>query len=169
MHRFEAAGPDGKETFLAGRARLLQVGPFLFRDEVATFPEDRPGTRAGWDGVLGAALLNRFRATFDYSRRQMILEPTEMLGVSFDYDLAGVTVVADGKGFKVANVQSGTPGGNAGLQTGDVILAMDERPVAGMTLLQVRQLFRQDGEKHRVEVQRGRDRYLVQMPTMRIR
>jgi hypothetical protein len=169
MHRFQAAGADGEETFLAGRARLLQVGPFLFRDEVATFPAATSATRPGWDGILGAALLNRFRVTFDYSRRQMILEPTEMLGVSFDYDLAGVTVVADGKGFKVGTVQSGTPGGGSGLEAGDVILAMDDRPVAGMTLLQVRQMFRQDGEKHTVEVQRGRDRFLVQMPTMRIR
>lgn len=170
MHRFEAGGTDGvEESFLAGRARLLQVGPFLFRDEVATFPEDQPGARPGWDGVLGAALLNRFRVTFDYSRKQMILEPTEMLGVSFDYDLAGVTVVPDGKGFKIGTVQSGTQGGDSGLQAGDVILAMDDRPVAGMTLLQVRQMFRQDGEKHTVEIQRGRDRFLVQMPTMRIR
>lgn len=169
MHRFQAAGADGEESFVAGRARLLQVGPFLFRDEVATFPDSQPGVRAGWDGILGAALLNRFRVTFDYSRRQMILEPTEMLGVSFDYDLAGVTVVADGKGFKVGTVQSGTPGGNSGLQAGDVILAMDDRPVAGMTLLQVRQMFRQDGEKHTAEIQRGRERFLVQIPTMRIR
>jgi hypothetical protein len=175
MHRFEAAGTDGgEETFLAGRARLLQVGPFLFRDEVVTFPtppapDTQPAARTGWDGVLGAALLNRFRVTFDYSRKQMILEPAEMLGVSFDYDLAGVTVVADGKGFRVGTVQSGTLGGDSGLQTGDVILAMDDRAVAGMTLLQVRQMFRQDGEKHTVEVQRGRDRFLVQMPTMRIR
>jgi hypothetical protein len=169
MHRFRAMGADGEETVLAGRARLLQIGPFLFRDEVATFPDDQPGARAAWDGVLGAALLNRFRVTFDYSRRQMFLEPTEMVGVSFDYDLAGVMVVADGKGFKVANVQSGTPGGDSGLLPGDVILAMDEQPVAGMTLLQVRQMFHQDGEKHTVEVQRGRDRFLVQMPTMRIR
>jgi S1-C subfamily serine protease len=107
--------------------------------------------------------------TFDYSRRQMFLEPTEMLGVSFDYDLAGVTVVPDGKGFKVGTVQNGTPGGDSGLEAGDVILAMDDRPVAGMTLLQVRQMLHQDGEKHTVEVQRGRDRFLVQMPTMRIR
>jgi PDZ domain/Aspartyl protease len=175
MHRLQAMGTEGEETFLAGRARLLQVGPFLFRDEVATFPGNPPTpptpstVRTGWDGVLGAALLNRFRVTFDYSRRQMFLEPTEMLGVSFDYELAGVMVVADGKGFKVASVQSGTPGGDSGLQAGDVILIMDDRPVAGMTLLQVRQMFRQDGEKHLVEVQRGRDRFLVQMPTMRIR
>jgi hypothetical protein len=170
MHRFKAAGTDGgEESFVAGRARLLQVGPFLFRDEVATFPEAHAGTRPGWDGVLGAALLNRFRVTFDYSRKQMILEPTEMLGVSFDYDLAGVTVVADGKGFKVGTVQSGTQGGDSGLEAGDVILAMDDQPVAGMTLLQVRQMFRQDGEKHTVEIQRGRDRFLVQLPTMRIR
>jgi hypothetical protein len=170
MHRFKAAGADGvEESFLAGRARLLQVGPFLFRDEVATFPGDQTGARPGWDGILGAALLNRFRVTFDYSRRQMILEPTEMLGVSFDYDLAGVTVVADGKEFKVGTVQSGTPGGDSGLVAGDVILAMDDQPVAGMTLLKVRQMFRQDGERHTVEIQRGRDRFLVQLPTMRIR
>lgn len=169
MHRFQALGPDGEETLLASRARLLQIGTFLFRDEVATVPAGQPGAPTGWDGVLGAALLNRFRVTLDYSRRQMYLEPTEMLGVSFDYDLAGVMVVADGKGFKVANVQSGTPGGDAGLLAGDAILAMDDRPVAGMTLLQVRQMFHQDGEKHTIEVQRGRDRFLVQMPTMRIR
>lgn len=168
MHRLQAEGTDGEETFLAGRARLLQIGPFLFRDEVATFPGN-PSVAHALDGVLGAALLNRFRVTFDYSRRQMILEPTEMLGVSFDYDLAGVMVVADGKGFKVSSVQSGTPGGDSGIQAGDMLLAMDDRPVAGMTLLQVRQLFRQDGEKHTVEIQRGRERFLVQMPTMRIR
>ncbi|MES1242952.1 MAG: PDZ domain-containing protein [Acidobacteriota bacterium] len=170
MHRFKASGTDGaEEGFLAGRARLLQVGPFLFRDEVATFPEAQPGTRVAWDGILGSALLNRFRVTFDYSRRQMFLEPTEMVGLSFDYDLAGVTVVPEGKGFKVGSVQKDTPGGGAGLEVGDVILAMDDRPVAGMSLLQVRQLFRQDGEKHTVEIQRGRDRFLVQMTTMRIR
>jgi hypothetical protein len=170
MHRFKAAGTDGaEESFLAGRARLLQIGTYLFHDEVATFPADSSAARPGWDGVLGAALLNRFRVTFDYSRKQMILEPTEMLGVSFDYDLAGVTVVPDGKGFKVGTVQQGTLGGDAGLKVGDVILAMDEQPVASMSLLQVRQMFRQDGGRHTVEVQRGRDRFLVQLPTMRIR
>ncbi len=172
MRRFEAsAGAAGEASFLAGRARLLQLGPFLFRDEIAAFPDDVPPAvaRPGWDGILGAALLNRFRVTFDYSRKQMILEPTEMLGVSFDYELTGVMVVADGKLFKVGGVQDGTPGGYAGFQPGDVILAMDGRPAAGMTLLQVRQGFRQDGDKHTVEIQRGRDRLLIQMPTMRIR
>jgi hypothetical protein len=172
IHRPEAsAGAAGEASFPAGRARLLQLGPFLFRDEIAAFPDDTlpAAPRPAWDGILGAALLNRFRVTFDYSRKQMILEPTEMLGVSFDYELAGVQVVADGKLFKVVGVQSGTPGGYVGFQPGDVILSMDGRTAAGMTLLQVRQGFRQDGEKHTVEIQRGRDRLLIQMPTMRIR
>jgi hypothetical protein len=171
MRRFKAAAGVSETSFLAGRARLLQVGPFQFHDEIAAFPEDAdpPVLRPAWDGILGAALLNRFRVTFDYSRKQMILEPTEMLGVSFDYELAGVQVVADGKLFKVGGVQNGTPGGYAGFQPGDVILAMDNRPVSGMTLLEVRQGFRQDGKKHTVEIQRGRDRLLVQMPAMRIR
>jgi hypothetical protein len=179
MRRFPASA-DGEVSFLAGRARLLQLGPFLFRNEIVAYPDaagpagpagpaSPAAARPGWDGILGAALLNRFRVTLDYSRRQMILEPSEMLGLSFDYDLTGVAVVADGKGFKVGTVQSGTPGGDSGLQAGDVILAMDDEPVAGMTLLQVRQKLRQDGEKHSVEIQRGRDRLLVQMPTMRIR
>ena len=52
-------------------------------------------------------------------------------------------------------VQPGTPGGEAGVQKGDVIAGIDEEAAADLTLASIRSLFRQVGHKYKLLIQRN--------------
>jgi len=72
--------------------------------------------------------------------------------------MSGISLIAGGPGlrtFKVTQVRSGTPGAEAGLQKGDIIAGIDEDPAADLSLMQVRDLFRQLGHPYRLTVERN--------------
>lgn len=81
---------------------------------------------AEWrDGILGNGLLDRFKMTIDYSRGQIILEPSERLNIPTDFDSFQIEIVQEGEQFKVKNVHQPAIAGVAGLKPGDILLAVD--------------------------------------------
>jgi Aspartyl protease len=69
------------------RARVESVafGDFSFRNVVADFPLGEEGTQGNKDvaGLIGNEILRRFKIIFDYSRKEMILEPNVHLSDPF--------------------------------------------------------------------------------------
>jgi carboxyl-terminal processing protease len=51
-------------------------------------------------------------------------------------------------------VRPGSPGAEAGLLAGDVILAVDGRPITEITPFGVRRLFRQNGKQYALSILR---------------
>ena len=65
--------------------------------------------------------------------------------------------VAGGEGAQVAEVQAGSPAAQAGLRTGDVIVALNGRPVRGGAELRARLGVIPVGESVELTVQRGKE------------
>jgi twitching motility protein PilT len=78
---------------------------------------------------------------------------------------SGVTVAADtprNDRFRVVAVEPGTPGAQAGLQRGQVIVEIDGRPAREYTLDDARKVFRTDGQ-HIFAIERGGKRTKLTM------
>ncbi len=72
-------GASGEVTGHTGRIRTVELGGQSFNDVPTTFPDSSLGTVAlnGRQGNLGSGILRRFKVIYDYSRKQMIVEPNK--------------------------------------------------------------------------------------------
>lgn len=152
-------GVGGETKQRIGRMAGLRLGGVTLRDVVVGFSQDVKGAGADPDvaGLIGGDVWRRFRLVLDYAHQCVYLEPNASLAEPFEYDMSGLFLMAEGAGFerlKVHRVIADSPAAEAGLQEGDVIVAVDGRPAAGFSLDQVRQMFKEEGRKVRLDVQR---------------
>jgi len=72
-------GGSGEITGYTGRIRALELGGQTFKDVPTSFPDSSSGTVGihGRQGNLGSGILRRFKVIYDYSRKQMIVEPNK--------------------------------------------------------------------------------------------
>jgi C-terminal processing protease CtpA/Prc len=129
----------------------LIIGPFEFEDPQVAYSAGGPGI-----AVMGASLLHRFTAVFDYSRERLILEPNANFDKPPMVDRSGAFLVMSAAGdgtFEVLFVADGTPAHEAGLSRGDVIQAVDGVPTLEIRLNETRAMFCRP-KKYRLEVQR---------------
>jgi Aspartyl protease len=73
-------GLGSASTGVAGRVEWFRLGPFEIRDA----PSLCCGGLEGTENMFGEAVLSRFVVTFDYSRKQMILEKGQHFGDPFN-------------------------------------------------------------------------------------
>ena len=146
-----------------GRADKLMLGPFVIDDVPAGFSLGDTGFVASPDyaGLLGNAILNRFRVIFDYSHKQLILEANSHLHEPFKTARSfGILIIAQGpelRTFVIARVTKDSPAEWAGLRRGDIITAIDETTSAALILEQVQQILNQEGRKHLLTLRRGNE------------
>jgi predicted aspartyl protease len=169
MVKMSAGSLAGKVTYFKGRAKTIKLGRFTFEDFLIDFaPPGGMKDRAGADGVIGNGVLRRFKVILNYSRSQMILEPSELFSVPYDYEMTGLTIVAYGKEFRIGEIFKNSLADDAGLQAGDVIVAIDRHPASQMALTQLRQMFKQDGRERVLSIKRGTQNLQIKLQTMRI-
>jgi hypothetical protein len=152
-----ARGAGGETDQVIGRIAGLAIADVRLTSLVASFGRDTVGARADpWSaGQIGSGLLRRFVVTLDYRGKTMWLDkapgfdrPTRIVG-------AGIGWAPDPAGFTVQMIAEGTPGAEAGLAAGDVLVSVDGTPAAQQTLATLNQLFHEDGARHTVVVSRG--------------
>jgi clan AA aspartic protease (TIGR02281 family) len=105
----------------------LTIGPFVLNQIVAELSEAEQGAFASaqYAGNLGGELWSRFKVTFDYASRQMSLTPNDALTQPFVGPRSGLAAsLVDGV-IKAVDVVTGSPAAEAGLNIGDVIVAMN--------------------------------------------
>jgi hypothetical protein len=166
-------GAGGECKGLVGRLESMQLGPFLIEEPVAAFSQDRSGVLAArsFAGIIGGQILRRCKVVFDYAGQKMILEPYADVPAPYEYDMSGTVLVASGPDFQefvVQSVAEESPAAEAGLREGDLLRAIDDRPAAEFSLEDLRQLFRQEGARHRLDVQRGDERFRVELKLRRL-
>ena len=78
-------GGSGEVTGYAGRIKTFELGGQTFKDVPTSFPDSSAGTAGifGRQGNLGSGVLKRFKVIYDYSRKQMILEPNKFANEPF--------------------------------------------------------------------------------------
>jgi membrane-associated protease RseP (regulator of RpoE activity) len=156
-----------------GRVPNIQIGRFTFKKPIAIFFQDKQGILASpeFDGVIGNEILRRFKVIFDYSRRQMILEPNRYISDPEEYDMSGMLLIDEGtdfKTFKVRRIIENSPATAAGLREGDIISSVDGRPTSNLMLEQVRQMFKQKGRSYRLNIERGEQKIQIMIKLKRL-
>ena len=150
-------GVGGASKTRVGRLESFRLGRHAVARPVAGFTFDTKGAKASADaaGAIGGEILRRFTVVFDYSRLAMYLEPGRDFAEPFEYDMLGAQLKLEGSAFVVHRVVAGSAAEAAGLAAGDAILAVDGRPSAGLSLEEVRRMFRVDGGSHALAVRTG--------------
>lgn len=131
-----------KNLGVMSRLGKFNIGPFEFKGAMAGWSPD-----VGPLGVIGAAVLRRFRAIFDYKHTRMILEPNSDYESPFEDDKSGMFLTAASDDIEIVQVAQIAPGfaaDKAGIRVGDRILSIDGKAASEITLNSARKLFMQE-------------------------
>jgi PDZ domain/Aspartyl protease len=100
--------------------------------------------QSSFSGIIGMGALKRYIVTFDFPGQRLFLNPYKPVPANLDtYDRSGMRIETMLAGFRVVSVAAGTPAAEAGLEPGDVIIAIDGRPASSVTLPGLRDELRQ--------------------------
>jgi hypothetical protein len=162
---------DATAEAAEGRLKEFQIGPFDVQSALVEFSKGKlPGTGdAKLVGEIGGEMLRRFNVIFNYERQQIIFDPNSEFHADDNENMSGLSIIASGsnlKTFVVTQVRSGTPAAEAGIQKGDEIAGVDEEPAADLSLVAVRDLFRQVGHSYKLLIERNGQAHTV---TIRMR
>ncbi|HEU4928230.1 MAG TPA: aspartyl protease family protein [Candidatus Krumholzibacteria bacterium] len=142
-----------------GRVRRLELGDFTFDGVIALFPvsEHRnPGGVDFRDGFIGAEVLTRFVFTFDYRGKRLMLERGGLFAEPFEHDMSGMVLeIHGGEKRRVNSVLAGSPAAEAGVESGDVLVAIDGIPLAALGYQGISESLTRDGAVIRVTLERG--------------
>jgi len=142
-----------------GRVRRLELGDFTFDGVIALFPVSdhrHPGGVDFRDGFIGMEVLTRFVITFDYQGKRLLLERGGLFAEPFEYNMSGMVLEIDGtEKRRVNSVLPGSPAAEAGVESGDVLVAIDGKPLAELGYTGVSERFTRDGTVVRVTLERG--------------
>lgn len=157
-------GIGGPTVDTEARIKSLKIGRFQLDNVIADFSQAKAGVLSedNFAGVIGGEILRRFTVVLDYPHHRMIIAPNQTFATPYDIDMSGLFLTSEaGSGrFKVYSVVKGSPAAEAGILEGDVIEAVDDKPVSQFNLEQMRQMFKgAEGAEHRLTLGRqGRTR-----------
>jgi Aspartyl protease/PDZ domain len=149
-------GVGGTAKTFIGRIKNARLRRFVIDRPITHFSQATEGDYASskYDGLIGGEILRRFKVIFDYSRRQMMLEPNPHFAEPYDIDMSGISLVADGDELLVDDVDEHSPAAEACVLGGDILVAVNGRPASASDLDQIRTMFRQDGKEYLLSVKR---------------
>jgi hypothetical protein len=144
------AGTGALDTQPVGRADTLLFGRVVIPQPLVYFSQHAGGGLAGQfgvDGIIGTEILRRFKVTWDYPQSRVYFKPNRYIDEPYTHaisDLSGFYLLASNVDLDrlwVEEVVEGGPADLAGIQPGDLIVAIDDTPVTDLTLDQIRRLF----------------------------
>lgn len=152
-------GVGGASVNPMGRVERFELGGFVLEKPIAGFRRPGPGriSAPGTIGNIGGQVLKRFTVIFDYPRSRMILEPNAHLGEPFELDMSGLGLKTSGPKYErmtVGYIIPGSPAAEAGLREGDELTQVDGHRVAEIGLDALREMFRREGDEHRLSLTR---------------
>ena len=150
----EGIAVGGATRNFVARLDSMALGATVILSPVAGWSEDL--TRVGDAGTLGAPILARFRLTFDYARRRLLLVPRPDATRREAWEGAGMFVgqIPDGSVI-VIQVIPGTPAESAGIAAGDVLLRVGGVDARAIGLDTLRSRFRRSGRLDSLVISRG--------------
>lgn len=157
-----SVGAGGESKEFAGRIASLQLGPYVLREPVTAFSTDvKEGLLASSDigALIGGEILKRFTVTFDLPHQRILLEANSHFAEPFSANQSGLSLLAEGadfRRFEVDHVEPGSPAELAGVQKGDVVIALSGQAASELDLEKIDQILQQSGHAVAITVQRDR-------------
>lgn len=141
-------GFGGTFTTRVVRMKKLAIGPFSWAEPLVSLSQATAGafTSEDYAGNLGNKVLERFKVTLDYERRQMWLEPGKLYPRRDPMSRTGMQLARTGDVVTVATVLPGSAAEKAGLKAGDALTSVDGRPVLELGFEGVEGLLDQGAE-----------------------
>ena len=137
-------GLGGPVRSLLARAKSLEMGNTNVSDIVIRLSTQKGGLTTGseMDGLIGPDVLKQFLVTFDYSRKQLILEKNGNYGKRDTWDRLGAWLGQQGDHFVVVDVIDGSAAAKGGLKKDDEVLAVNGKLAAEYVLPELRNQMR---------------------------
>jgi hypothetical protein len=155
----DGVGFGGAFTADIGRLRSMRLGPYEWDDPIVLVSHATEGAFASEElaGNIGNRVLERFRVTLDYRRRQVWLEPGKRYSERDRLTRCGTLLTKKDGVVSIASVLLASPADHAGLREGDRVLELDGRPIDSWDLPEVSALLDDGpvGSKVRVKIRRG--------------
>jgi hypothetical protein len=154
-----AVGVGGSAVAFSSRLKSMTLGSLQLENIIAQFSRAQHGETASarYDGLIGGEILRRFKVTFDYRRRRMMLEPNADFAEPYEADMSGLDLLTEGGDFSVVvvnQVEKGSAAADAGMQDEDIITAIDGRPATDFTITEIRNMFMQDCKEYLISLMR---------------
>ena len=148
--RVDGVGFGGSFSSEIGRLRSMSLGPYEWDDPVVVLSTAKEGAFASEEfaGNIGNRVLERFRVTFDYQRREVMLEPGKRYAERDRLTRCGALLMRRQGVVTVSSVLANSPADRAGLRAGDQVLSLDGRDIARWDLPEVSALL-DDGDLNR--------------------
>ncbi len=147
-------GLNGVINGSLGRIDKVRFGKYELENVLASFPDSlafgvKFAARNERQGNIGCELLRRFRVTFNYTDRYMVLKPIKRrLKETFEHDMSGMELRAKGKDLKeyvVERIIEGSSAWDAGLEEGDEVLFINNRSSEDLIISEIYKIL-QKGE-----------------------
>ena len=159
----QAEGLGGKMEMRLTTVKEIQVGQYRFKNVPTYIFDDKYNVTSYpfLGGLIGNDILRRFNTTLNYQKREINLMPNGHFNDAFDYAYTGLGVYFVDNKVQIEDVVKDSPGEKAGLQTGDVILSINDNYSNDIQVY--KQLMQNPGEKLRFLILRNGERYVIYM------
>jgi hypothetical protein len=164
-------GLNGSITGVNGRVQRAQIGPFVFRRPMVSFPDSTSvaGLSLGSDrhGSIGNDILRRFSVIFDFQASAIYLKPNKWFRTPFSYNRSGMDVEKVNPMIPIYTIFSiipGSPADKAGLLPGDMIEYINYLPAFSLSLDDINNiLYGEGGNQVLVRINRNGERLKVKI------
>jgi hypothetical protein len=160
------AGAGGKTTFLTSRIYAFKIGKYRIKNPITMINTSAQGFGANpnYDGGIGYQILSKFTLTFNYPHSEIILSPDANFSKPEKFDASGLGIIATGRKlnhFTAVDVLKGSPAAEAGVHKGDVLIAINDKPLKNWTLNKVARILRKSGKTIILIVKREKHQLLT--------
>jgi hypothetical protein len=160
-------GIGGPIRSLLARSQHLSFGGFDVRGSIVRLSTLATGLTSSTElaGLIGPDVLARFIVTFNYSKRQMLLEKSKEFARVDSYDRAGMWMGQGSQDFFALDVIAGGPADEAGIRKGDRLIEIDGVAAGKLVLPEVRERMRrgEPGSRVKILVEHEGSRRLVEV------
>jgi hypothetical protein len=149
-------GAQGETRGHFGRLAGIEIGGYRLAGPIAAFVPPEQSSHTFHEAMVGMEVFRRFNLVFDYPHHRLFLEPNSHFAEPFEYNMSGMGLgKADGDTLRIDSIHPGSPASQAGLEIGDKVVKINDRPAGSYDTWELRPLLSQNGETVRLVIVRG--------------
>lgn len=139
-------GIQGETRGFMSRVKSVKIGSYGFDNVITAFVPEKYCDHIFHEATIGLGMLQRFNFIYDYPSHRMFLEPNKNFGEPFEYNMSGMVIRrGDGAFMQIITLYPDSPADKAGLDIGDKITRINDRPSVDYDIWELIPLMRQEG------------------------